>query len=88
MLTDGMVAILVVIAIATLIPVVIKIISDIDYKRQITGKRKERRFQGNRAPMSASDLEMSTEQNEEYQRREANLAELRIKSGQNLLGPK
>jgi hypothetical protein len=33
-------------------------------------------------------LEMSTEQNEEYQRREANLAELRIKSGQNLLGPK
>ena len=31
--------------------------------------------------MSVSDLEISTEQNEEYQRREANLAELRILKG-------
>ena len=87
-MTDGMMVIMLVIALVTIIPVVIKIISDIDYKRQITGKRKERRFRGERAPMGASDLEMSMEQNEEYQRREANLAELRIKSGQNLLGPK
>lgn len=68
-------------------PVIIKTYSDHDYKKQVDGSRKERRFSGENPPVDVKDITPSTEQLEADVYKEQMKAELKLKGGQNILGP-
>lgn len=84
---EARIALIVVVAAAVLIPVIIKMVSDNDYKRQIKGKRPMRQYKGANPPKDISDTMPSSKELEDNVQKLANEAELKIKSGQNLMGP-
>lgn len=74
-----LIALLVVVAAAVLIPVAFSVIQRIDYRRQISGKKKERRLK---------DGQHISEEEPKNQEMEFLEYEARVKSGQNFFGPK
>jgi hypothetical protein len=76
---------IIVVVIAVAVPVVIKLIADWDYRRQISGKKKERSFVGETILQEADELVQSADALKEKMEHDAAIGEMRMKSQQNAM---
>ncbi len=70
-----------------MVPIFKIIYSERDYKKQLSGKRPMRKFIGENVPKDVKDIGPSQTQLENDMYKARMEAELKLKGGQNLLGP-
>ncbi len=86
-MNTALIFVIVIVALAIFVPAIVIAVSDWDYKRQLAGTVPERSWDGDIASADSTDGIVNGENVMQNLERETNVAEMKLKGGQNVLGP-
>ncbi|MBR1571399.1 MAG: hypothetical protein IJ655_01515 [Lachnospiraceae bacterium] len=86
-MNTALIFVIVIVALAIFVPAIVIAISDWDYKRQLAGATPERKWDGDIASADSADDIVNGGNVMQSLEHETNVAELKLKGGQNILGP-
>ncbi len=86
-MNTALIFVIVIVALAIFVPAIVIAVSDWDYKRQLAGTVPERKWDGDIASADSTDGIVNGENVMQNLERETNVAEMKLKGGQNILGP-